>query len=1738
MAEELRQVESLDFLPEILRDSLLDFQKNGIQFAIRNQGRCLVGDEMGLGKTLQALGISYYYKHEWPLLIVVPSSMKYPWIEEIEKWITDLEPGDINLIRSGTDVSNIPTSKINILGYGLCGDRRSSKLLVNALRDQAFKVVILDESHYLKNRNAGRTKLLHPIAQSAKRIILLTGTPSLARPEELYVQLDIVRPGMFGSFSTFATRYCEAHYEFIGKFRKWNTRGACNLDELHKRLHNDIMIRRLKKNVLTQLPPKRRQKITFDVPDSNYKQAGSIQQYISDLLDGMDNKFLVFCRHKHVITAVIELLTKKNTRYICIDGSVPAAVRGSLVNQFQTNSLVRVAVLAIEAASFGLTLTAADHVVFAELHYTPGIMMQAEDRAHRIGQVNAVNVHYLVGRGTLDEVLWGMLRRKVLHLIISTSRVVLLMGKLDELHAEEGDEETAKHLSACAAWLNDESEENDEDSRKYLFSQTAKKANKQIEGQRDLRSFLTPPSKTTRDQTVDSDEEMMEISLSMEKAHSSSSCNDSPVVTIEDSSEEEELCNEDDLVNLLVTSTTSCPISTQNDCTTSVAEKTPSSIPKSVSKDVGNHFYECSEYTDSEDIFQSYIPNDNDDEDGEQTLPVGIDEEASDSSSSTLTLSSGMNEESAENNTASEDITCESSESVCRVQGPEEGRDSTSTEDNCKTKLESKGAKSFQIRKRNPFSQKAKQKGLASLQVRKRLALVRERGTDSGDSDDDDFQTTMPKYSQEKSFNEKPKDTNYSSNSQMKTSSNNSSKTDKTRQNIPVKEVEERGNSTGSQDACSPWSCVACTFINDSEMVECSICLTVRTQGISKERSDEPGTSTSRAVPSTSSQTTTDTCSENVSSCNTSTSTGIEIKNEARVNTRKSISKQVPFDKDLDDFKESIGQWTCAACTLLNDAMLIECSVCMTPRRRSQRKTKSHWATSSCEKRLREKTKLNKPCKRKREKTVVLSRETVDETEQDVRETVVSEDESVSRQPSLTEGQCTQTRKRLQLEDQEHSLEVAVEEMLGDSEKVKEEVSNVSRSENGENSLTKGQSEALVDLETVEQTQDPFVLELSDSDATDDDIVNLDESGENFEANSPLTLDKAISTTGSTTMPSTDTERCNQDTQSEQNNIQPVMTACVNDAEHCNKETDSKQHNTPPEIMDSDQSESLQNLQEAAEEIFGGESEMMEDLQTIDLFNSGENNAKKFSSFQKVSDLSNLTMTVSSSSLHPSTEASSCASFSEKSSVDSVGSSLVPIVPSEVKISERSVKKKPKAPPTPMTLRFAMSLYTDRVYLYDENGTFLKCNFLMSDVKDNSKQDLPYILQLDYNFKQAKRMLQLWARLGVQQRRVVSKSQLVFKDPMDAYQLSRGLKKESTKVRHTTKVMNSLQVHVNFGSISLNVLASFGRSFVCSGVRSFGSFSFVQFFIRSFIHPFAHSFVHSFIHSLIHSSVLSSIRSSIRAFIRAFIHSFVRSSLLSTDLSFTTFLLISLILNLFDLKQELLLKNVQEAADEIGGEVRKVTKSPDRKRRKRNGESVSPSNPRKVAEGTNSSASDEISCMQAFGPDGTPMCLFCRTPVDYGSLGNNWDSRFCSFDCKENHQIRNSGTAVRRTLFDTEQGICQLCHFDAHACYNSVKALQKKDRRAFLEKSTYADLHTRFLNRMILDPKEGMFWEADHIVAVAEGGGQCGMENLRTLCVPCHKKVTKDLLVRLRTKRQRTDTTGSMDISAFLQPKK
>jgi SWI/SNF-related matrix-associated actin-dependent regulator of chromatin subfamily A-like protein 1 len=125
-------------------------------------------------------------------------------------------------------------------------------------------------------------------------------------------------------------------------------------------------------------------------------------------------KFLVFAHHFTMLDALEDYATKHKVGYIRIDGKKSAEARHESVTQFQTKTEVRMAILSITAASVGITLTAASCVVFAELTWTPSLMMQAEDRTHRIGQKNSVNIYYLHGSGTLDEYIFKILQEKAL----------------------------------------------------------------------------------------------------------------------------------------------------------------------------------------------------------------------------------------------------------------------------------------------------------------------------------------------------------------------------------------------------------------------------------------------------------------------------------------------------------------------------------------------------------------------------------------------------------------------------------------------------------------------------------------------------------------------------------------------------------------------------------------------------------------------------------------------------------------------------------------------------------------------------------------------------------------------------------------------------------------------------------------------------------------------------------------------------------------------------------------------------------------------------------------------------------------------------------------------------------------------------------------------------------------------------------------------------------------------------
>ncbi|PKI43065.1 hypothetical protein CRG98_036544 [Punica granatum] len=114
-----------------------------------------------------------------------------------------------------------------------------------------------------------------------------------------------------------------------------------------------------------------------------------------------------------MIGAIHHFLLKKKVGCIRIDGSTPAVARQSFVTDFQEKDTIKAAVLSIRAGGVGLTLTAASTVIFAELSWTPGDLIQAEDRAHRIGQVSSVNVYYLLANDTVDDIIWDVVQSKL-----------------------------------------------------------------------------------------------------------------------------------------------------------------------------------------------------------------------------------------------------------------------------------------------------------------------------------------------------------------------------------------------------------------------------------------------------------------------------------------------------------------------------------------------------------------------------------------------------------------------------------------------------------------------------------------------------------------------------------------------------------------------------------------------------------------------------------------------------------------------------------------------------------------------------------------------------------------------------------------------------------------------------------------------------------------------------------------------------------------------------------------------------------------------------------------------------------------------------------------------------------------------------------------------------------------------------------------------------------------------------
>ncbi|CAM0906944.1 unnamed protein product [Alopecurus aequalis] len=433
-----------DKIPTDVESKLMSFQREGVRFALQHGGRVLIADEMGLGKTLQAIAVASCLHDVWPVLVISPSSLRLHWATMIQHWL-NIPTEDIVVVLPQTGGSNKAGFRLvysntrgdfrldgafNIISYDVVPKIQSTLL------DLDFKVIIADESHFLKNGKAKRTTSSLPVLQKAQYVVLLSGTPALSRPIELFTQLQALYPNVYKNVNEYGNRYCEGG--FFGKYQ-----GASNHEELHNLMKATVMIRRLKKDVLSELPLKRRQQVFMDLSEKEIKpiralfreletvkikmqscdskeiyndsaeaKIPAVLDYLGTLIEA-DCKFLIFAHHQPMIDAIHQHLLKNKVNCIRIDGQTPVAVRQTLVTDFQNKDCIKAAVLSIKAGGVGLTLTAASTVIFAELSWTPGDIIQAEDRAHRIGQVSSVNIYYLLANETVDDIIWDVVQGKL-----------------------------------------------------------------------------------------------------------------------------------------------------------------------------------------------------------------------------------------------------------------------------------------------------------------------------------------------------------------------------------------------------------------------------------------------------------------------------------------------------------------------------------------------------------------------------------------------------------------------------------------------------------------------------------------------------------------------------------------------------------------------------------------------------------------------------------------------------------------------------------------------------------------------------------------------------------------------------------------------------------------------------------------------------------------------------------------------------------------------------------------------------------------------------------------------------------------------------------------------------------------------------------------------------------------------------------------------------------------------------
>ncbi|MBI2643156.1 MAG: DEAD/DEAH box helicase [Nitrosarchaeum sp.] len=423
---------------EQFRGKLLNFQKEGLDFLLKSSGNALLADEMGLGKTVQTLSYVATEKQTFPVLVVAPLVTLNNWEREISKFmkkkskngrIIESESPTSTIIRTGKS-KELPVTDFYIINYELLYKRLSDLSKLN------LKTIVCDEVHNLRSKTTQKYKAVKKLAAlpSLSYRIGLSGTPIYNRGSEIWPIVDILRPGLLGSFKEFCEYFCYVNDK--GKAIVLENKRASLRNELQKH----VMLRRKKSDVLKELKDKVRYKEVIDADTDYYfdelgkiwtkleeeqkdaetafdksasyhraiqseRQIAGIAKlphvinFVKNIME-IEESVVVFCHHKVIHKLLHESLGEFSP--VSIIGGQSDKLRQDQIDKFQKGES-KLMIAGLRAGNVGINLTRAKYVIFAELDWSPAIHRQAEDRLHRIGQKNTVFAYYLIGNGTLDD---------------------------------------------------------------------------------------------------------------------------------------------------------------------------------------------------------------------------------------------------------------------------------------------------------------------------------------------------------------------------------------------------------------------------------------------------------------------------------------------------------------------------------------------------------------------------------------------------------------------------------------------------------------------------------------------------------------------------------------------------------------------------------------------------------------------------------------------------------------------------------------------------------------------------------------------------------------------------------------------------------------------------------------------------------------------------------------------------------------------------------------------------------------------------------------------------------------------------------------------------------------------------------------------------------------------------------------------------------------------------------------